>query len=106
MNIKGSLPLLILHILSEKPNHGYEIAKRISSHSQGILDFKGGTLYPTLHTLEQEGLVESYTQEEKGRLRRYYSLKDAGREALSQEVEEWTRFVNAVNRILEGGASA
>ncbi len=106
MNIKGSLPLLILHILSVKPNHGYEIAKQISSHTEGLLDFKGGTLYPTLHTLEQEGLIESYTQEEKGRLRRYYCLKDAGREALSQETAEWTRFVKAVNKILASGASA
>lgn len=106
MNIKGSLPLLILHILSARPNHGYEIAKQISAYSDGLLDFKGGTLYPTLHTLEQEGLVESYTQEENGRLRRYYCLKDAGRKALSQETEEWTQFVKAVNRILESGASA
>jgi transcriptional regulator len=106
MNIKGSLPLLILHILSVKPNHGYEIAKLISAHTEGILDFKGGTLYPTLHTLEQEGLIESYTQEENGRLRRYYTLKDAGRQALSQEMVEWARFVKAVNQILESGASA
>ena len=106
MNIKGTLPLLVLHILAEKPNHGYEIAKRISLQSDGILDFKGGTLYPTLHTLEQEGLIESYTQEQNGRLRRYYRLKDAGREALSQELGEWSRFVGAVNQILESGSSA
>jgi PadR family transcriptional regulator PadR len=106
MNIKGSLPLLILHILSSKPNHGYEIAKQINSQSKGILDFKGGTLYPTLHTLEQEGLIDSYTQEENGRLRRYYRLRDAGRQALASETEEWSRFVKAVNQILEDGASA
>jgi PadR family transcriptional regulator PadR len=106
MNIKGSLPLLILHILSSRPNHGYEIAKQISSYSDGLLDFKGGTLYPTLHTLEQEGLIDSYTQEENGRLRRYYRLKDAGRKALAQEAEEWAQFVRAVNRILESGAPA
>jgi transcriptional regulator len=106
MNIKGSLPLLILHILSVKPSHGYEIAKQINRQSEGILDFKGGTLYPTLHTLEKEGLIDSYTEEENGRLRRYYRLKDAGREALEVETEEWSRFVGAVNQIIEGGASA
>ena len=106
MNIKGSLPLLILHVLSAGPSHGYEIAKQINLQTEGILDFKGGTLYPTLHTLEQEGLIDSYTQEENGRLRRYYRLKDAGRKALVVETEEWSRFVSAVNQILEGGASA
>ena len=106
MNIKGSLPLLVLHILSTKPSHGYDIAKQISSTSEGLLDFKGGTLYPTLHTLEQEGLIDSYTEEESGRLRRYYRLKDAGRQALAQETEEWAQFVKAVNSILESGASA
>ena len=106
MNIKGSLPLLILRILSSKPSHGYEIAKQITAQSDGLLDFKSGTLYPTLHTLEQEGLIESYTQEENGRLRRYYRLREVGRKALQQEIEEWAGFVRAVNRVLEKGASA
>ncbi|MBN1427212.1 MAG: helix-turn-helix transcriptional regulator [Anaerolineae bacterium] len=105
MNIKGSLPLLILHVLSSQPHHGYEIAKQINLQSGGLLDFRGGTLYPTLHTLEQEGLIESYTQEENGRLRRYYQLREAGRTALLHEREEWSGFVRAVNQILEGGAS-
>ncbi|HVU10832.1 MAG TPA: helix-turn-helix transcriptional regulator, partial [Phototrophicaceae bacterium] len=58
MNLKGSLPLLILHVLTQGSNHGYGIAKLIRDQSGGVLDFKEGTLYPTLHTLEQQGLIE------------------------------------------------
>ena len=104
MNIKGSLPLLILHTLSVGPNHGYQIAKQIKQQSQGVLDFKEGTLYPTLHSLEQRGLLEAHTAEEKGRTRRYYHLTDAGRTMLARERKAWARYKNAVNMILEGVA--
>ena len=105
MNVKGSLPLLILHTLSVGPNHGYLIAKQIKQQSQGVLDFKEGTLYPTLHTLEQQGLLEAYSAEEKGRTRRYYRLTDTGRAMLAREREAWTRYQDAVNLVLEGSVA-
>ncbi len=59
MNFKGTLPTLILEALAQEPSHGYRIAQRIKERSEGILDFKEGTLYPALHKLESEGMVES-----------------------------------------------
>lgn len=105
MNLKGSLPLLILHTLSDGPKHGYWIAKDIKSQSQGVLDFKEGTLYPTLHGLEKQGLIEAYTEIENGRERRYYRLTDSGREALDHELEQWERYADAVSMVLKGVAS-
>jgi transcriptional regulator len=104
MNLKGSLPLLILHILSRGTSHGYEIAKAIKQQSSGILDFKEGTLYPTLHNLEQQGLISAFEQEENGRMRRYYRLTEAGSTMLRQELDAWTRYTGAVNTILKGSA--
>lgn len=101
MNIKGSLPMLILHVLSQGPSHGYRIAKQIKQQSEGVLDFKEGTLYPTLHTMEEQGLLETYHQQEKRRTRRYYRLTEAGQAAQAQEREEWDRYTTAVNLILE-----
>jgi DNA-binding PadR family transcriptional regulator len=56
----STLPTLILQALLEEPSHGYRIAQSIKARSKGVLDFKEGTLYPALHKLENEGMVESY----------------------------------------------
>jgi PadR family transcriptional regulator, regulatory protein PadR len=100
MNIKGSLPLLILQALSAGDSHGYSIAQQIKARSRGILDFKEGTLYPLLHQLEQQGLLEAYNAEKNGRTRRYYRLTARGRLELEKERKEWQQFVQAVNLAL------
>ncbi len=102
MNLKGSLPLLILHNLSQAPSHGYAIAKHIKDTTNGILDFKEGTLYPTLHGMEKQGLVEKYKEVVNGRARNYYRLTDKGHQMLASELEEWHAFTRAVNTVLEG----
>jgi len=102
MNLKGSLPLLILHDLSSGPSHGYAIAKHIKDTSNGVLDFKEGTLYPTLQGMKKQGLVEMYKEVENGRKRHYYRLTDKGRNKLAEELQEWQTFTSAVNTILEG----
>ncbi len=101
MNLRGTLPALILEALEDKPDHGYSIAQRIKERSQGVLDFKEGTLYPALHKLENEGLVESYEEIEKGRTRRYYRLTKPGRGALAKSRQEWAKLSRAVTMILK-----
>ena len=100
MNIKGSLPLLILHRLSSGPGHGYEIAKELREKSAGVLDFAEGTLYPALHKLEAEGLITSFEQEESGRRRRYYRLTNRGKKALANEKIAWRQYTQVVSQIL------
>lgn len=100
MLIKGSLQMLILNALAQGPGHGYQIAQQIKQQSRGVLDFKEGTLYPTLHALERQGYLESVDAHENGRIRRYYSLTASGREMLAAEVHAWRRFVQAVDRSL------
>jgi PadR family transcriptional regulator, regulatory protein PadR len=100
MNLKGSLPLLTLQALAKGPSHGYAIAQQIKTRSKGVLDFKEGTLYPTLHSLEQQGFLEAYNAEENGRTRRYYRLTASGHSELQKEQKEWKQFVQAVNLAL------
>jgi PadR family transcriptional regulator PadR len=97
MNMKGSLPLLILHTLSTGARHGYRIAREIKDQSGGVLDFAEGTLYPTLHDLERRGLIQAFEEEVDGRTRRCYRLTERGAKALEQERAEWQQFVRAVN---------
>jgi transcriptional regulator len=100
VNFKGALPTLILEALLREPSHGYRIAQRIKERSKGVLDFKEGTLYPALHKLENEGMVESYDSIEKGRQRRCYRITKAGRTAVARDRAEWRELSHAVNLIL------
>jgi transcriptional regulator len=100
LNFKGTLPTLILEALANKPSHGYRIAQQIKERSRGVLDFKEGTLYPALHKLENEGLVESYEGVEKGRPRRYYRITTSGHATLAKDRAEWHELSKAVSLIL------
>jgi PadR family transcriptional regulator PadR len=100
VNFKGTLPALILEALKHEPSHGYRIAQTIKERSEGVLDFKEGTLYPALHKLESEGLVESYEGVEKGRSRRYYRITKSGRGSLTRDRAEWRELSRAVTMIL------
>jgi transcriptional regulator len=100
MNFKGTLPTLILEALIHEPTHGYRIAQRIKERSEGVLDFKEGTLYPALHKLESDGMVESYDGMEKGRTRRYYRITRSGHAALAKDRAEWRELSRAVTMIL------
>lgn len=101
MNLRGTLPALILQVLARQPDHGYSIAQRIKERSAGVLDFKEGTLYPALHKLENEGSVESYEEIENGRTRRYYRITRAGRAVLAKDRAGWRDLSRAVSMILK-----
>ena len=100
MNLRGTLPTLILEAIERNPDHGYSIAQRIKERSRGVLDFKEGSLYPALHKLENDGLVESYEGIENGRPRRYYRITHSGRAVLAKDRAEWRQISQAVTTIL------
>lgn len=101
MNFKGSLPLLILHTLAQGPSHGYAIANAIYELSDGVLSFSEGTLYPTLHGLEERGLIKSLNQAAtEGRPRLRYQITQAGKQALARERTDWLRYSEAVSAVL------
>jgi DNA-binding PadR family transcriptional regulator len=101
MNLRGTLPTLILQNLSRGPNHGYRIAQEIKEKSKGVLDFKEGTLYPALHGLEGKGLIASQTRAANGRTRCYYEVTEKGRKVLAQDRQEWRRVSGAFNLMLK-----
>jgi DNA-binding PadR family transcriptional regulator len=104
MNMKGTLPLLILHCLAEGPAHGYAIAQAIKRRSAGVLDFREGTLYPALHALEERGLIETVAAPAGERSRRCYRLSEAGQTALARGRSDWWRYARAVEAVLGGAA--
>jgi PadR family transcriptional regulator PadR len=58
--LQGTLPLLILRTLATGPNHGFAIARRIQQISKAVLRIEQGSLYPALHRMELDDVIESY----------------------------------------------
>lgn len=102
--LKGSTTILILSLLERKAMYGYEMIKEIEIKSGGVFSFKEGTLYPILHSLENEGLVEAFWSEEEGtRKRKYYKITGKGSGQLKEKQEEWKTFRSAVEKVMWEG---
>ena len=100
--LQGTLDLLILKTLSWGPMHGYSVARAIRERSDGAFLIEEGALYPALHRLERQGWIESeWGLSENNRRARYYQLTAAGKRQLQTKAASWTRYVEAVFRILE-----
>ncbi len=90
---KGSTPLLVLSVLMHGPLHGYAIMRDLEARSQGYFTMNAALLYPALHQMEQDGLVQASWEEGKGsRRRKIYAITSAGRKRLAQGQSEWQRF--------------
>jgi PadR family transcriptional regulator, regulatory protein PadR len=103
---KGTLSLLILSMLDRKPMYGYEIAATVHQSTQGAFTFREGSLYPSLHKLQAEGLLtgqweDGPSSDGPGRKRRYYHITEKGLAALEEKRRSWNELCQAVNRVLE-----
>ena len=93
--------LLVLSLLAGEDMYGYQMIMELARHSDHTFEMKEGTLYPVLHGLERQGLVEAYQQEAPtGRMRKYYHLTRRGAAFLKTEAEAWQTYSGAVNAVL------
>ena len=100
--VSGTLDLLVLRTLAWGPRHGFAIAKWIKSTSGDAILVEDRALYLALHRLEERGLVESdWGLSENNRRARFYQLTRRGRKQLQARAEHWTRYAEAVFRILK-----
>ena len=100
--LQGTLDMLILKTLALEPLHGWGISQRIQQMSEKVLQVNQGSLYPALHRLEQQGLLDTYWgTSENNRQAKYYRLTATGRRRLEAETEQWTRMSTAIARVLE-----
>jgi PadR family transcriptional regulator PadR len=98
---QGTLELLVLRLLRAGPLNGWDIMQRIRVVSGEVLSVTPGALYPTLHRLEERGLIAAeWTASENNRRAKFYELTRAGRKQLEAERETWERFAEAVAAIL------
>jgi DNA-binding PadR family transcriptional regulator len=99
--LKGSSEVILLAVLKDEPLYGYEIAKRIREQSKEFFAFGEGTLYPLLHKMEEQKLLESYWKEIGGRRRKYYQVTKRGLSELAEKSSAWTQFSSAVNAVIK-----
>ena len=101
---KGTTVVAILKLLAEteKPLHGYEMIQQLEERSQGLFRFKEGLVYPTLHRMQREGLLESRWLHEPGtRRRKVYTVTDKGHNRLQVELRQWQEFARGMDLLLQ-----
>ncbi len=103
--LKGTIPLLVLHLLARADMYGYQLIKSLEQLSSGALKFSEGTLYPVLHSLERDGMLRAHwLVAESGRRRKYYAITDRGRRDLGSRMAEWRTFAGAIEAVLSEDA--
>jgi transcriptional regulator len=99
--LHGTLDALVLKTLAWGPRHGYAVARWIEGMSEDALRIEEGSLYPALYRLERRGWIEAeWGLSERNRKVKFYRLTAEGRERLAVETAQWSRFAEAVGRIL------
>jgi len=103
--MSGSTTLLILKLLDSGDMYGYQMISELERRSENAFTLKAGTLYPILHNLEQQGMIESYEQaEDSARPRKYYRITKKGKQLFAEQKAQWTAYTSIVNQVL-GGAN-
>ena len=98
--LKGSTGTLVLSVLENQDMYGYRIIRELEIRSENAFEMSEGTLYPILHALEKEKLLESYWREVDGRRRKYYHITKRGKKELDAKKEEWKSFSTNVSKVL------
>jgi transcriptional regulator len=99
--VQGTLDVLLLKILALGPMHGWAISQRMKQISGNVLTVSDGSLYPSLHKLEQEGWISAeWKTSELGRRAKFYSLTRLGRKQLEREAANWERLSAAISHVI------
>ena len=100
--VAASLRPFVLSILAEGESYGYEIIQRVHRLTDGQIQWTTGTLYPLLHSLENDGLMEAVWREAgEGPKRKYYRLTAKGYGALEAEKRQWLSVHAALLQLWE-----
>lgn len=103
--IRGHIDTIILRILKDGDNYGYEIMKAVSVNSGNEYELKEPSLYTSLKRLEKQGHIVSYWGDEsQGGRRKYYCITQSGESAYEKALAEWKHAQRIITMLLQGGA--
>jgi len=98
---KGSLQTIILKLLETNTKmYGYEITQKVKEITKGELNITEGALYPALHKLEAEGLLDVEVAKVDNRLRKYYKLTETGTKETVNRLAELEEFIKTMQTIV------
>ncbi len=105
---RSSADLVVLSVLADGPRYGYAITKQVAAQSSDSIRLTPGVLYPLLHQMERQGLVnaewdavKSETGNSKrGRQRKWYKLSAKGRRRLKQRVAAHRAYQQLIESFL------
>ena len=99
--LRGVLTPAVLSVVSDGQTYGYLIAQRLADAGLGTV--KGGTLYPLLARLEQDGdVISTWREGQGGPGRKYYSITPGGRQHLAALRADWQVFANRSTAVITG----
>lgn len=99
---KGSLQTIILKLLSENEKmYGYEITQKVKALTKGELKITEGALYPALHKLEAEGLLDVEVAKVDNRLRKYYKLTESGSKETVNRLAQLEEFIQTMQHLIQ-----
>ena len=102
---RGVLEFCVLALLREGERYSFDLVRALGD-ADGLVTSEG-TLYPLLGRLRREGMVQSTWRESaSGPPRRYYRITQDGDAALRVFGQQWTRFRDSVDTLIESGAAA
>jgi transcriptional regulator len=100
--LRGTLDLLVLKALSLEPLHGVGVSRRITQITKGAFQVSFGSLFPSLHRMEERGWVEAeWRMSENNRRAKYYRLTSSGRTQLKVEEREWNQVVKVMTAAVQ-----
>ncbi|WP_205685626.1 PadR family transcriptional regulator [Flavipsychrobacter stenotrophus] len=100
--LKGTLKTIVLKLLDDnKRMYGYEITQKVKDLTADRIQLTEGSLYPTLHALEAEGLLTTELEYIGKRVRKYYSLSQTGKTKSAEKVNELAAFMETMTILLD-----
>lgn len=98
---KGSLQTIILKLLASNDKmYGYEITQKVKELTKGELKITEGALYPALHKLEADGLLDVEVAKVGNRLRKYYKLTEIGTKETANKLDEMQEFLKTMQQLV------
>ncbi len=98
---KGSLSTIVLKLLKEEGRmYGYEITQKVKAATKGKFKITEGALYPTLHKLEAEGILEVEIEKVDNRLRKYYKLTEKGTTETAKKISELEEYIKTLQEVI------
>jgi DNA-binding PadR family transcriptional regulator len=98
---KGSLSTIVLKLLKEEGRmYGYEITQKVKDATKGKFKITEGALYPTLHKLEAEGILEVEVEKVDNRLRKYYRLTEKGTTETAKKISELEEYIKTLQEVI------